>query len=491
MRSGLFTRLRGIAALAVLGVSSFTETLFARAGGAGGGDVGGGGFSGGGNGPDYGIDSYRGYGSSGHFDFSVIVTTCFLLLILFGIFSVVAKFRKGSNEKAFDETIPEGAPAERVENNARFPGAPSDFDQTAFLSKVRKAFMEVQLAWCEQNTDRMRRFISDGVYQRFSTQFKMMRLLQQRNLLSGINISMLWLDRIEQDGQYDIVHAGLKASMTDRFECALNHDLDEEGKSEFVEYWSFIRKRGAAGKDIYDSEKCPNCGAPLPKDMGEVCKCRYCNAMVNSGEFDWVLAEITQQDDYRRDDVRSGKMPDLDAKVAEMATVYGDFSVQLVEDKASNAYMQMMTARAMHDPAIMRRIVTDDLFRQLAPEYEKNREIFNRIFLNRVKLVKAEEKDSKYILTFVLTASIQRAMLTANSVRLIDPEIVQRDEIMTLTRDASAGAGKGSIYQHNCPSCGAPVKDTLDIRCAFCGSPLNSTANDWVVSGLERNGVSY
>ncbi|MGC8775367.1 MAG: TIM44-like domain-containing protein [Chlorobaculum sp.] len=378
----------------------------------------------------------------------------------------------------------EPLPGERIGNNVSFSGTPPGFDQAAFLAKVRKAFLEVQMAWSAQSTDMMRRFISDGVYQRFNTQFKMMRLLQQGNPLSDINISMLWVDRVEQDGRYDIVHAGVKASMTDRFICALNHALDEEGTSEFVEYWSFIRKRGVAGRDIYESEQCPNCGAPLPKDMGEVCKCKYCNAVVNSGEFDWVLAEITQQEDYRRDEFHLEKMPGLEAKVAEMDSAYGDFVVQLVEDKASNAYMQMMTARAMHDPSIMRRFVSDELFRQLAPQYEQNREIFNRIFLNRVTLVKAGQRDGKNILTFALTCSYQRAVLTGNSVRLVDPEIVEHEEMMTLTRDAGAGAGQGSIYQHTCPACGAPVKDTLDIKCAFCGSTLNSTANDWVVSGF-------
>jgi hypothetical protein len=67
---------------------------------------------------------------------------------------------------------------------------------------------------------------------------------------------------------------------------------------------------------------------------------------------------------------------------------------------------------------------------------------------------------------------------------LVDPEIMTREEIMFLTRDALAGAGKGSIYQHNCPACGGPVRNTLDIKCSYCGSLLNSTANDWVVSAL-------
>ena len=34
-------------------------------------------------------------------------------------------------------------------------------------------------------------------------------------------------------------------------------------------------------------KKCPSCGADLP--LSEVVKCEYCQAIVNSGEHDWVL----------------------------------------------------------------------------------------------------------------------------------------------------------------------------------------------------------
>jgi len=352
------------------------------------------------------------------------------------------------------------------------------------LMKVNKAFIEVQTSWSEQNMNHMRRFITDGVYQRFNTQFKMMKLLQQTNPLSNIKIANIWVDRIEQDGLYDIMQVGIEASMDDKFECALNHELDEEGLQDFIEFWSFIRKRGAPKKDIYDSDKCPNCGAPLPENIGEVCKCTHCNAMVNSGEFDWILSEITQKDDYYSNDVFSEKPGNLETTIHDMVSVYGDFSVQLVEDKASNAYMQIMTAKAMHDPSVMRRFVSDELFRQLAPKLEKNQEIFNRIFLNKVTLIGVQKKENKNILIFAIICSIQRVLVSNNRMELVDPDIITQEEVIFLTRDAQAGAGKGSIYQHNCPSCGGPVKDTLDIKCSFCGSLLNSTANDWVVSAL-------
>jgi hypothetical protein len=49
------------------------------------------------------------------------------------------------------------------------------------------------------------------------------------------------------------------------------------------------------GRSILD-KVCPNCGAPL--EINQVGECRYCNAAVTSGRFDWVLSRIEQEDEY-------------------------------------------------------------------------------------------------------------------------------------------------------------------------------------------------
>ena len=56
--------------------------------------------------------------------------------------------------------------------------------------------------------------------------------------------------------------------------------------------WCAGRARRASRRASQVGQACPNCGAPLAG--GETIKCRYCGALVCSGEHDWVLAEITQ-----------------------------------------------------------------------------------------------------------------------------------------------------------------------------------------------------
>ncbi|MEO7093069.1 MAG: hypothetical protein ABI175_07460, partial [Polyangiales bacterium] len=63
----------------------------------------------------------------------------------------------------------------------------------------------------------------------------------------------------------------------------------------FTEYWTFIRMAGVAGRPTVD-KSCPACGAPLQVNMAG--SCGHCQAKVTSGQFDWVLSRIEQDDTY-------------------------------------------------------------------------------------------------------------------------------------------------------------------------------------------------
>jgi hypothetical protein len=68
-----------------------------------------------------------------------------------------------------------------------------------------------------------------------------------------------------------------------------NHDVKP-----WQEDWTFQRSSKAVTKDggAGLGSKCPNCGAPLDVDLAGTC--RYCKASIMSGDYDWVLARISQ-----------------------------------------------------------------------------------------------------------------------------------------------------------------------------------------------------
>lgn len=359
------------------------------------------------------------------------------------------------------------------------------FDPASLLAKANTAFLTIQDAWMRQDMAPVRRWISDGIWQRFNTQFAMMRLLDQRNEIGNIAVRKVFIDAIEQDGNFDIVHIGIHFTANDDFVSAKFPELDQRGPLEMLEYWSFIRKAGVAEKDLYHANLCPGCGAELPDDMGEVARCTSCHAVSTRGDYDWILAEITQADDYANQAAKLAKSGALTQRIRSALGADADFSVQLIEDKASNAYLQIMAARATRRPETMRRFVGDALFARLSEEIGQQAPfVFNRLYLNNVTLIDSYQADGKDNLVVAFKRSAQRVDIAGGRLRLIDQGIHAENEIMILSRDTGAGAAQGSLYAHACPACGGPVGDTLDLKCGYCGELLNSTRREWIVTRL-------
>ena len=467
----------------------FISQLAARAGGAGGHSSSGGGRSSGGTyggGSSFGGgSSYHSYGGGGGGSggLSGIFIILLIVILLIGVGLYQSFFPSSRSINTTGGSRPEGD----SEGLATFRLAHPDFDILAFNSKVKHAFLKIQTAWSAQSIAEVRPFISDGIYQRFATQFRMMALLKQQNPLSQVEVHSIEVVSARVDGPYQVIDVAIQASAQDAFICERDHRLDTESYETFIEYWSFIRKRGAENPaaNLYGNPNCPSCGAALPQDMGELCRCSYCQVIVNSGEFDWILAEITQQADYENQARIATHGDSLAEQLAQLTPDCPDFSTQLAEDTASNAFMQIMTALATRNPASVRRFVADDVFAKITAMIPAQQIAFSRIYLNESTLLHAFRHGLRHRLDLRLTASMQRVELASNEqIILIDDQPVRTEHMLILERDADAAAKKGALYQHQCPNCGGGIGDTLDLNCQYCGTPLNSTRNEWIVTGF-------
>lgn len=477
---------RLLSSLPVIILSSLP--LLARAGGAGGG--GGGSHSGGGSfgggfhssGGGFSSGAYIG-GSSGSGGGGGSFGTIIIGLVILAVIYVI--YQKISNASTGFSNIPDNLPVppNEVKGYDIFRQANPDFDDRKFIEKATTAFVTIQTAWAEGDISPARRFISDGVYQRFTTQLLMMSKLRQRDEISDITLINPFIAHCETDGRYDIIHVSITAGMKDRFVSETDSSLNSSGEYEtFTEYWSFIRKRGASGKDLYSSNSCPQCSGTLPESLGDACKCPYCNTYVNSPEYDWVLSEITQSDDFMMNTFSAEKSSGLYEKTRELVAKDDDFSVQLLEDKASNGYLQILTATSLHEPQRARRFVSDRLFERISGA--KGDYLYNRLYLNNVTLISAVRDGDINRLYVGVKSSYQRVSLSGGRASLIDRVILTGREVLVMERHADATKPKGSVFAHICPSCGAPVADSLKVECEYCGVPLNSAKNEWIIADV-------
>lgn len=460
----------------VLIATLISTDMYARMGGAGGG---GGGSSSGGGGGD-------GIGALIFYLFMLLPFPlnwiCVIALVV-GIL-VFSKLKKQGS--ILNKVQGNAVPTQKdVKGLAAYKLAHPDFNEQEFTAKVSKAFTDIQAAWSEKNISKVRRFISDGMYQRVNTQFKMMNILNQQNLLEKLEIKAVVIDKIETDSIFDVMHVGIFASIKDKFVSDTYSNLNTASYEEFVEYWSFIRKNSAVAKDMYHTNNCPNCGGDLSANMGDMCKCPYCGTITNSGEYDWVLAEITQADDYVTTSHLHDMSNTLSNKIEEISDADPDFAVQIIEDKASNGYLQIETARVLKDPKLMRRFVTDEFYNKFEIDIKSSGHfVYNRIFLNDVTLIGALQKDNKNILALAVKSSYQRVIISGGKAQLLDMAVVSKNEVVMMSKDIASGQNKGSVYAHQCPSCGGTISDTTDLNCPYCGSQINSTKNEWIISDV-------
>ncbi len=463
--------------LSMILLVAITEVC-ARAGGGGGNGGGGGhGHSGGGS------------GGGDAFIFQLALRIFIMLpfplkiVVLLGVVGAVVYFYKNQPTPSVYREVSNHSAQPSKDVAAKIIKSNPDFSESGFLNHVSSAFYEIQKAWNNKDLSTVRRYISDGVWQRFTTQFLIMDQLKQTNRLENICIHSHYIDSYEKDGDFDIVHVAIKASLMDYFECELDRSMNSGGPEVFTEYWSFIKRRGAVTKDIYSTLDCPSCGAAITETMGELARCPYCSTLLNSGEYDWVLSEITQAIDYAKSKKEDG-VKNLSVKRKQLVSENEDFSVQQIEDHVSNGYVQIIAAKTVHDTARMKRFVSQELFAQLSPVVSQYQFLYNRFYFNEVTLIAAEKVDNQNRLYVRVTSTAQRVQMVNSSLRTEDPLMRSETEIVRIVRSVDAQKSRGSLFMHQCPSCGASVDESVDTNCLYCGSVITSSDKEWLFDAI-------
>lgn len=463
-----FKKLKSYLFLFILLYLFSISAIWARAGGGGGG----GGHSGGSHSSSFGgsyggSHSGTGYNSGGGSSLSSI-------LIFVGIFILLAYFQsKQKLNKSSSDNERDSTPDIGNSGRSRSPLDPELFQ------KISYAFINIQKSWSEKDLPYMRRFITDGVYQRFNAQFTMMNLLNQANVISNIRILNISKIQSRNDGNYEVIDVRINAYAEDQFVSPKYPNLNSPGNAEeFVEYWSFIRRLDyKVGSDIYHSELCPKCAAPLQGKLIESAQCPHCQTYLNNGEYDWVLAEIVQEENYQEDQLVS-----IPAKVTESIP---DFTQKLIEDKASNAFMQILIATAERNEAPLARFSSSEAFFKFKKVMRVTNVLYDRLFLNSVTIKDISVKENICFINIDIVFSCRRVRLKNDEAFLLDGDIRENNTVLTFMRELGGAKTSGSIYANSCSHCGAAQKDSLASTCAYCNQPLNDPKTEWVVDQLE------
>jgi uncharacterized Zn finger protein (UPF0148 family)/uncharacterized tellurite resistance protein B-like protein len=471
-----------------------SSQLFARAGGGegyggGGGDFGGGGGFGGG-----------GYGGGGGTGVPLTGTGLVILLILLALYVAYQIYLQNQHQNPARQarTIRTWRTAEdaRRQNQIATLLQSTDgaFDVGAFAARATTAFTKIQHAWSRQDLSAVRPFISDGVHERFSLQFAEQQAAGYRNPMDDVRVVDLSLAELNTDGPFDALAVRIAASATD-YKVRLADGALVPGSQHdepFVEVWSFLRRRGAtsvAGRGVTGGRgliegHCPNCGAAL--ELNQSANCPYCKALLRSGQYDWVLAEITQESEWqpRRDADIPG--------VADLRQRDPDFNVQQLEDMASVAFWRRAAADRAGRIEPLLKVAADEFStryaERLSPGPDGSRAWFGDCAVGAVRTVSvAPAPGVDRAVVEVKWSGTRRTVSPGGATEMADHPTLSRSAfVFERTAGTRADAGTALSSAH-CPACGAPDTDARSARCNFCGTPLNQRQTRWVLVDVRAS----
>ena len=304
----------GLALALVVAAALVPELAFARGGGGGhssgggshssGGSFGGGshssGSSGGGGGGFFFLPLFFGGGGGGN-----IICLIIGAIILYSLYRQFVARRGSSMAPAYEgpPMPPAGGYTDPAAVLAEIKANDPGFNEQQFLDRAQAAFFLLQKSWQDRNVDEGRAYMSPGLYTSWRNQVEQMVAQHKRNILENLFIQGMHIVKATRDANFEQVTVRVDAS-------AMDYEVDDQSGKEvfavggkkadrpFTEYWTFQRSAGAktlVGGGVTE-KKCPNCGAPL--DVNAVGQCKYCEADVTSGRFDWVLAKIDQASEW-------------------------------------------------------------------------------------------------------------------------------------------------------------------------------------------------
>ncbi len=181
---------------------------------------------------------------------------------------------------------------------AAFENNNPSFSWGEFQARARMIFDELQAAWSALNWERARPHETDNLFQMHQYWINAYKRQHLRNVLDQCQITALQPVKIKEDQFYNAITLRIGAQGYD-------YTVDESGRTVsgsktklryWSEYWTFIRSRNAKPAAARADLNCPNCGAPLKVNNAGVCE--FCGGKITSGEFDWVLSRIEQDESY-------------------------------------------------------------------------------------------------------------------------------------------------------------------------------------------------
>lgn len=363
------------------------------------------------------------------------------------------------------------------------------FSLDAFLRRCHELLPNVQNAWSGQDMSPVRHFISDGVFDRFALQIEMQKGSGIRNEMREVRVLGSRLVGSASDRFFDTLHVAITAEAVDTL-VSLDSGVRLQGgdaPEAFTEIWTFLRRPGAqtlARPGLLEGY-CPNCGNKL--QLSTSITCEACQALINSGEYDWVLSEITQREAW------SVPVVEQIQGVAELQQLDTGFNAQAIEDRVSALFWHHRAAEFFGADEHLNAVALPAFIAQerlsWRPDEEGRHLFYADAAVGSVDLagvLPGGDEDGMDRVRVQVQWSGHRELKQVPG--FFKPEwersSLQVQEYVLVRKRGVQSVQSAALTSLHCPGCGAPQIAKQDGTCRYCGMLQNDGSTSWVLESV-------
>lgn len=242
----------------------------------------------------YSSHIYGGYTATPSSNYSIgIAIFATVAILMFVYFNAQYKAHKQTNTPPLAPAIKDNT-SEIISAIRKYD---PDFSSEKFIIWTKEVFITLQEAWSERSFDKVRNFEKEELFNQHKKQIEEYISKGWVNEISRININQAYLFKYVRDNDYEYLSVFFDTRMGDyiKDEKTGNIIKGDPAKDYYLKYiYTFMRKTGVLtdpAKSNVSVTNCPNCGAPTTVTSSG--QCPYCGSVITTGEFDWVLSDIT------------------------------------------------------------------------------------------------------------------------------------------------------------------------------------------------------
>ena len=159
-----------------------------------------------------------------------------------------------------------------------------------FKKKAFNIYKDIQEAWMNFDTDKIRKLTTDEIYNMYSSQLETLKLKNQKNIMKNIEYVDAKITDIASVNDIITINVYLRVKVLD-YVINVKTNKTVRGRDNArldIEYNLTFVKSETDDKKV---ETCPNCGAPV--DIISSATCPYCNSVLVKNASDYVMSKKT------------------------------------------------------------------------------------------------------------------------------------------------------------------------------------------------------